>query len=377
VGDDVLRAMASRLRAEVPAPGLCARLGGDEFAVLLPVGDRDAALRAAHAIGAALRRRLPLSGRDVVLDCSIGVVVAADDRAQGTPDELLRDADLAMYAAKRAGGGRAELFVPDMHARAVARLELEAELRRGLDRGEVVPHYQPVVELGTGRVVGLEALARWQHPERGLLSPASFIALAEESDLIVVLGHQLLTRACTEVAAWLRRHPHEAFSLNVNVSARQLRDPTFVRRVEAVLAATGLPARHLTLEITESVVMDDPEGCRERLEALVSLGVAMAVDDFGTGYSSLGYLQRLPIRTLKIDRSFVAPLEHDPDARVLTGAVLRLAETLSLHVTAEGVETPAQADALVALGCTTAQGYLFGRPGPLAELPEPVGVVAA
>ncbi|RBY79354.1 GGDEF domain-containing response regulator [Blastococcus sp. TF02-09] len=374
VGDEVLIEMAGRLRQVVRDTDMCARLGGDEFAVLVadPAGS-SGALDAAHRLREAIRRPVQVSGRSLVLDASIGVV-GVGDRDAGT---LLRDADLAMYAGKRAGGGRAEVFEPAMHQQALERLELEAELRLAVDRGEIRPWYQPVVELGTGRLTGLEALARWQHPTRGLVPPDVFIPLAESTDLILPIGRQILERACTEVAAWRRAHPTvDPLTLSVNLSARQLGHPDLAEDLRAALAGSGLSPAQLTLEITETVVMSDPGTAAHRMQALAAQGVHLAIDDFGTGYSSLAYLQRFPLRTLKIDRSFVDPLDTDADAVVLAGAILQLAETLGLRVIAEGVERPAHVQILERLGCRLAQGYLFGRPAPLPDLEDLIADVS-
>ncbi|RBY79499.1 hypothetical protein DQ240_22675 [Blastococcus sp. TF02A-26] len=277
-----------------------------------------------------------------------------------------------MYAGKRAGGGRAAIFEPAMHHRALARMELEAELRLAVERGEIRPWYQPVVDLGTGRVTGFEALARWQHPARGLVSPAAFIPLAEETDLILTIGRQILEHACAEVAAWQRAHPAaDLLTLSVNLSARQLGHPDLAEHLRTALTSSRLSPAQLTLEITETVVMSDPAAAADQLQALAAQGIHLAIDDFGTGYSSLAYLQRFPLRTLKIDRSFVEPLDTNPDAVVLAGAIVQLAETLGLRVIAEGVERPAHAQTLHRLGCRTAQGFLFGRAAPLEEL-EPL-----
>ncbi|CCH89184.1 Diguanylate cyclase/phosphodiesterase with PAS/PAC and GAF sensor(S) [Modestobacter italicus] len=370
-GDQILTVIAHRLQQAVPEPGLVARLGGDEFAVLVAHADGpDGAVAGAEQCQQLIERPVRVAGRDVVLSASIGVV-ADLGAAGGDPEELLRDADLAMYAGKRAGGGRSRLFSPDLHRRALARLELEVELRQALSHGELRPVYQPVIDLITGRTVGVEALVRWFHPRRGVVPPDEFIPLAEESDLIVALGQQVLIRACTEMASWLRAHPDALpLMLNVNISARQLQHEELVDHVQEALRISGLPAGQLTLEITETTAMTDPEASLQRLRALVGLGVGLAIDDFGTGYSSLAYLQRFPIQTLKLDMSFIAGLDTDPDAVRLTGGVLRLAETLGLRVVAEGVERPSQADVLRAMGCPAVQGYLFGRPGPLTTALE-------
>lgn len=378
VGDQVLTEMANRLQRTVRDTDVCARLGGDEFAVLVaqPAGSAGSAgvLELADRLRDAVRRPLPVAGRDLVIDASIGVASLSD----GAAHTLLRDADLAMYAGKRAGGGRAEVFAPALHEQALARLELETDLRLAVERGEIRPWYQPVVDLASGQVVGLEALARWLHPTRGLIPPDAFIPLAEETDLIVPIGQQMLERACDEVAAWQRSHPTaDPLSLSINLSARQLGHPDLSSHVRSALTRSRLSPAQLTLEITETVVMSDPSTAAERLRALAAQGVHLAIDDFGTGYSSLAYLQRFPLHTLKIDRSFIDPLDADPDAAVLAGAILQLAQTLGLRVVAEGVERPAHAQILQDLGCRTAQGYLFGRATPLTALAPAISQPAA
>jgi diguanylate cyclase (GGDEF)-like protein len=371
-GDRVLVEMARRLQATVGDDGVCARLGGDEFAVLVPCpGGPVHAQEIAEQLRQVIRHPVTVDDRDIVLDASIGIVPDVATRA-GDTESLLRDADLAMYAGKHAGGGRAELFVPALHERAVARLEMEAELRQALRCGQIRPYFQPVTDVVTGQVVGLEALARWEHPRRGLLMPGTFIPIAEDSSLIVSLGQQLLEQACAEVAQWQRENPTASgLRLSVNLSARQLAEPALPDHLRRALQSSGLAPECLTLEITETVMMHDAETVLERLRALVDQGVSLAVDDFGTGYSSLAYLQRFPIDTLKVDRSFVAPLGTDPDAAVLTGAVLRLAETLGLRVIAEGVENHDQLAVLRGLGCPLVQGFLVGRPAPLRHLALP------
>jgi EAL domain-containing protein (putative c-di-GMP-specific phosphodiesterase class I) len=263
------------------------------------------------------------------------------------------------------------VFAPEMHTVAVDRLEVEAELRRALERGELRVHYQPIVALDTGAMVEVEALARWEHPERGLLPPSVFIQLAEDCGLIEELGRWVLTEACAQTSRWQAEHPrHEPLGVSVNVSPRQLRDPRIVDDVARALRATALSPGCLTLEITEGAMMQDTDVALVHLTALKALGVRLAVDDFGTGYSSLSYLQRFPIDVLKIDRSFVLGINRGAEESALARAIVRLAQTLHLVAVAEGVENEAQATLLRKLGCQLAQGYLFASPGPASDISD-------
>jgi diguanylate cyclase (GGDEF)-like protein len=357
-GDEVLVAVAERLAAVVRAKDTVARHGGDEFAVLVEdVHETDAA-EVADAVRASLRQPLTVGGRELVLSASVGI-------AFGTPgidaDQLLRNADLAMHEAKRLGKDRSRVFETSMHRAAVERLDIEAELRRALETGELAVHYQPVVVLGTGSITGVEALVRWEHPERGVLSPDRFIPLAEETGLVSELGRQVLERACADVASWQGRH-RVPLSVSVNLSPRQLQDDRLLDIVSGALATSGLPATSLVLEVTEGAMMVDSEAAIARLHSLKGLGIRIAVDDFGTGYSSLSYLQRFPIDVLKIDRSFVSSIESSEDSSSLVRTIISLAATLRLQAVAEGIETAAQRDLLAALGCDLAQGYYFAKP---------------
>jgi EAL domain-containing protein (putative c-di-GMP-specific phosphodiesterase class I) len=336
--------------------------------LLEDVGPERKAEEVAERVLAALRRPFKISGHEPVVSASIGIAFAG----RGTNcDQLLRSADLAMYTAKRRGKSRFEIYRAEMHAAALDRLEMEAALRRGLDQGELILHYQPVVELDRGRIIGVEALVRWQHPERGLLGPDAFIPLAEETGLINELGRQVLVEACAQVRSWQRRQPAASdLSVSVNVAPRQLQTDEFIDDVRNALSESGLAPSSLILEITETGMMHDTEMTIERLRALRRTGVRLAVDDFGTGYSSLRYLQRFPVEILKIDRSFVASIDMDSDEVSLAPAILSLARTLRLRPVAEGVETSFQADALLALGCGLAQGFYFSRPVDAAILGE-------
>ncbi|MDP9365077.1 MAG: GGDEF domain-containing phosphodiesterase, partial [Chloroflexota bacterium] len=299
-------------------------------------------------------------GQSVVVAASVGVVLAA---AGAHPDELLRDADVAMYTAKRAGGGRFRFFEPSMRAAVRERLVLKADLRRALERDEFHLHYQPIVDLATHRVVGLEALVRWAHPERGLLLPGAFVPLAEETGLILPLGRWVLAEGCRQLRAWQASgRADESLIVSVNLSARQFAERGLVEDVTETLAAIGLAPACLQLEVTESIAMGDATGATDTLQELKALGVRLALDDFGTGYSSLGHLRRFPLDTLKIDRGFVAGLGDDVKGDAIVGAMLELGRALGLETVAEGVETKDVLDRLRAHGCEAGQGYLFAKP---------------
>jgi diguanylate cyclase (GGDEF)-like protein/PAS domain S-box-containing protein len=361
-GDDVLRQVADRLRAAVRPGDVVGRFGGDEFVVLCEQVDDEAAARLiAERLAAAFARPFRAGGDDHVLGVSIGIALT-DSAEDG--DALLRDADTAMYRAKEAGRSRIELFDTGMRAWAVGRLQTEAGLRRALDADEIEVHYQPIVSTAVGdggAVAAVEALVRWRHPERGLLAPGEFVGVAEESGLIVGLGRRVLELACTAAAAW-----EPALPVHVNLSPRQLLDKTLVETVEATLTATGLAAERLALEITESMLIDRGPDRLVVLDRLRDLGVKLMLDDFGTGWSSLARLAELPIGGLKIDRSFVADI--DGRGGPIVDAVVRLARAFSLPVVGEGVETEEQLAELRRLGCELAQGFLFAKPLPEAEL---------
>ncbi|MCU1450851.1 MAG: Diguanylate cyclase/phosphodiesterase with sensor(S) [Acidimicrobiales bacterium] len=376
-GDELLRAVADRLQDEIRDEDIVARMSGDEFTVLLEEVEDDAeAARVAQRMIDAIRRPIDLGGHQVFVGASIGI--ALSHNGEDGAEDLLRDADLAMYRAKERGRSRYEIFETTMGARARLRLDLEAELRRALDADELVLHYQPEVNLLTGQIIGTEALVRWQHPERGLLGPDAFIPMAEDTGLILGIGRQVLEKACVQAAKWQQRFTNgnsngangangsAPLRMSVNVSGRQL--PTLLFDVTDALESTGLNPHSLVLEITESVVMDDPEAVIPTLKALRALGVQLAIDDFGTGYSSLSWLKHFPISTLKLDKSFVQGLGVDPADRAIAQSVLTMAACLEVSVTAEGIETPAQAEELVALGCRNGQGYHYARPQSAARI---------
>jgi EAL domain-containing protein (putative c-di-GMP-specific phosphodiesterase class I) len=277
----------------------------------------------------------------------------------------VRDADTAMYRAKAGGRAGHQVFSGEMHQRAVSSLRLETDLRRALERQEIVPYYQPVVDLDTGAVVGFEALARWLHPTRGLLLPDLFIPVAEETGLVGAIGEWMLAEACRQALEWQRRHPlWSKLGISVNVSGRQLSQGGFAADVERVLGATGLDPASLTLEITESALMHNLSAAAVVMQRLNAMSVGLHLDDFGTGYSSLAYLQSLPVQALKVDRSFVNRLDHAPRQSAIVKAIVSLAHNLGMEVVAEGIETPAQVEALRALRCKRGQGFLFSKPLP-------------
>ena len=369
-GDALLVGVAGRLSSHVRASDTVARLGGDEFAILIEEGrDADVADVAARVLE-NLRAPLMVAGREVFVAASIGI--ASPESATTSAEELLRDADAAMYHAKRAGGGRIERFEPGLHAAALERLALATDLRRAIEREEFEVHYQPIIELATESIRGVEALVRWRHPERGLLSPLTFIPLAEETGLIGALGMWVLRAGCQQVREWQRLQPRDEtpLSLSVNLSARQVQDPRLVTEVAEVLEQVGLDPASLTLEITEGLLLQDAEGIMERLHALKALGINLALDDFGTGYSSLSYLQRFPIDVLKIDKSFVERLAEGAEAAALVRTIVALSDSLQLRTVAEGIEQLDQVEHLRSLGCDRGQGYFFAKPLPAAQLTE-------
>jgi diguanylate cyclase (GGDEF)-like protein len=361
-GDEVLRVVAERLRGCLEPGDLAARLGGDEFAVLVAeVADEQAAVARGERMAAILRTPVTVSGREVLARASVGVRLARG--GDEDPERLLRDADMAMYAAKTAGRAGVRVFDTAMHTRAVERLDFEVALRRAVIRQQFTVRYQPVVELDGGRLAGLEALVRWDQPERGLVMPGQFVGLAEDTGLIVPIGRWVLHAACQAARDWQRRFPLQPPPfLSVNLSVRQLQQPDLLEDVAGALDASGLDPNDLMLEITESVVATDQQAMLERLAGLRALGVHLAIDDFGTGYSSLAYLRHLPVDTLKLAKPFVDGLLRGAEEAALTNAILRIADLLDLQVIAEGIEQPAQATELRRLGCRFGQGFHFARP---------------
>jgi diguanylate cyclase (GGDEF)-like protein/PAS domain S-box-containing protein len=366
-GDRLLVSVAERLGAAVPAGNTVARIGGDEFVVLLEdVESEEAALDAVERVVDAFRAPFALGAHLRHVTASVGVALA--DGA-GDGDVLLGNADVAMYAAKENGRARSELFDDTMRELSLARMAIERDLREALDGDQLYNVYQPIVHSKSGRIVALEALVRWAHPSRGVVSPADFIPVAERTGLIVEVGRRVLSDACEQAAAWQRAGligPDVA--LHVNLSPRQVVHPGFVDSVAQILDATGLDAGALSLEITESVLMEDNDGTMATLREVKALGVELVLDDFGTGYSSLAYVKRFPIDMLKIDRAFVGALGDDDEDFAIVTAIISLGSALGVSVVAEGVELAQQAAQLRALGCELAQGFLFAKPLPAAEL---------
>ena len=359
-GDEVLVITAERLRGCLRAEETVGRLGGDEFAVIIEdLVDAAGAIVVAERIIKSLRRPSVVSGHEVHVHTSIGIALSNAEVVD--PGDLLRNADVAMYRAKQRGTATYELYELGMHAAAVGRLQMENDLRVALERRELTVHYQPIVSLDGGGIHGVEALVRWQHPVRGFISPAEFIPVAEETGLIVALGGWVLTQACRQVGQWQRLPGWERLELSVNLSPEQVDHPDLISDVRHVLATSGLTPGTLTLELTEGMLLRDTEASVTRLTAIKALGVRIALDDFGTGFSSLGYLERFPIDTLKIDRSFVARVGTG-DRTALAEVIIKLSQALHLQTVAEGIERQEQFDELRNLGCLLGQGYLMARP---------------
>jgi diguanylate cyclase (GGDEF)-like protein len=368
-GDELLVAAAERIGGCVRGHDTVARLGGDEFAILLDGGDPTSAAEVCERIFEALRRPFVLHGKELVITVSIGVATNAD---RPTTEGILRNADVAMYRAKGNGRARYENFDPEMHARTISRLEMRAELKRALEHEEFVLHYQPIVDLETDRLVSVEAVIRWKHPTRGMIYPLEFITVAEETGQIVEIGAWVIDEACRQLRHWRSQEPGARdLRLNVNLSPRQLRDPTTADRVAAAIWRNGINPECLVLEITESAALADEheEQTAERLNQLKNLGIKLALDDFGTGYSSLARLGRLPVDSIKIDKSFVDGLLHGPEDSALARAVLKLGGTLGLETTAEGIETTGQLATLRSLGCVNGQGFYLSRPIDADQVP--------
>jgi len=376
-GDDLLIALAPRLQDAVRPSDTVARLGGDEFLVVCEQLDgAHEAIRVAERVAHAITQPLVLAAGEHFITASIGIALA--DSAEAAPEDLLRDADAAMYRAKERGRGRYELFDDVLRKRVLLRLRTENELRRGIEQDELRVVYQPVVELAGGTVTAVEALVRWQHPERGLLDPVDFIPVAEDSGLIGALGDWVLTAACRDGAAWQRRFPRaEPLLVCVNASPRQLANAAFPARVADVMARHGLAPGSLALEITESVLMEEAHAPMTVLASLREYGLGLMLDDFGTGYSSLAYLKRFPLDVLKIDRSFVAGLGRDEEDSAIVSAIVKMAHALGLTVVAEGVERPEQLERLRELGCDRVQGRLIAKPMPAAEVERLMATPAA
>ncbi|WOD40178.1 putative bifunctional diguanylate cyclase/phosphodiesterase [Nodosilinea sp. E11] len=361
-GDEVLVVVAQKLRSLIRASDLAARLGGDEFVLLLEhVTTLQEPVELAERLLQELQAPLVVGGRQIVLNASLGIVM--DLRNYEQPPEPLRDADIAMYQAKAKGRGCYVVFDESMHLQALQRLQLEQELRHAIDRAELVLYYQPIFHLATQEIQGFEALVRWQHPERGLIAPDSFIPIAEETGLIVPLDRWVLAEATRQLAQWHQRYPHRAnLTVSVNFSVKDLLRTDLIDDLRHILAKTGLRGHHLNLEITESTLIEDIQAMVRLLRQLKTYGFTVTIDDFGTGYSSLSYLHQLPVDALKIDRSFVMDMEASRRNSDIVETIITLSNRLGLAAIAEGVETQAQLEHLAQLGCELGQGYWFAKP---------------
>ena len=362
VGDELLVAIARRLEQSLSSQHTLARLGGDEFAVLLTeVDDLNSATQVADQILAALAQPFQLARHEVFINASIGITLHQPGYEK--PEHLLRDADTAMYRAKALGRGQHQVFDPIMHTRALQLLQLETDLRRAIQQQEFVVHYQPIVELNHNQLVGFEALVRWHHPQHGLLSPAIFIPVAEETGLITQIGHWVLGEACQQLCKWQQGNlDGPNLSISVNLSARQVAQLDLVKQIDQVLADTQVNPQALKLEITESVIMENPQSASVMFQELRERQIQLSIDDFGTGYSSLSYLHSFPLNILKVDRSFVQRMTDSSEGSGLVPLIINIAHSLGLTVVAEGIETAQQLAQLKALNCDCGQGYLFSKP---------------
>ncbi|MBD0373320.1 MAG: EAL domain-containing protein [Pyrinomonadaceae bacterium] len=361
-GDELLISTARRLEECLRPADMVARLGGDEFAILLDgVDEYTDVIRVAERVQRELKRPLNLNGHEVYTTASMGITLSTN--CYDEPENILRDADTAMYHAKEKGKARYEIFDSVMHARAVARLQLENDLRRALERHELVVYFQPIISIERERIAGFEALVRWQHPQKGFISPADFIPVAEETGLIVELGRWVLEESCRRMRGWHLLYPSEKpLSISVNLSGKQFTQSNLIEQIKQILLETGLDPRSLKLEITESVVMENAEIASSMLLQLRTIGVQLSIDDFGTGYSSLSYLHRFPFNTLKIDRSFINRLGAGDENTEIVRTIMTLANNLGMDVVAEGVETDKHLAVLKEMGCQYAQGYHWAGP---------------
>ncbi len=361
-GDNLLIMISQRLKECLRLNDIVARFGGDEFTILLDSIDGMCdVLHVVDRIKETLKKPFNLSGRDIFISTSIGVVLS--DPKYKQPEEILRDADIAMYRSKLSGKSDYEIFNQQMHDKANLRLQLETELRLALKNNELAVHYQPIIELATNKIVGFEALIRWIHPTRGLVSPFNFIPIAEESGLIIPIGEWILRESCRQARQWQLQNPlHHNLSISVNLSCKQFEESNLVEKVEQILRETDLRAECLRLEITESHLMQKYDNAFETVNQLRNLGVKISIDDFGTGYSNLSYLHQMPVNFLKIDRSFINGMEENNENYEIVRTILALANNLGFDVIAEGIETENQAETLKLLNCEYGQGYFFSKP---------------
>ena len=360
-GDTLLKEIARRLRACARPQDTLARIGGDEFALLVrDADDLELATGIARCMLDALRPPVRIGRQEVFPSCSVGIACASERTV--SPETLIRDADIAMYVAKRTGYGEYAVYDESMHAEATAALRLQTDLQNAVERGEFELAFQAIVDPQHGRIKGFEALIRWRHPERGIVSPAEFVPVAEEIGLIRQIDRWVLRTACAQLAEWRRRFPEAELGMSVNTSAREFDDPDFMPQLQAVLADNGLPPRALELEITESIFLHPDPRIGSIIAAVRALGVRVGLDDFGTGYSSLSYLNRYPTDTIKIDKSFIESLCSDDRTLAIVLLIIQLAGTLGVDVVAEGVETQEQAELLASMSCSHAQGYHFAKP---------------
>ncbi len=359
--------MAPRLEEAVRPGDTVARFGGDEFAILAEdISTERGATRIAERIAEALTKPFVLRHREHFVSASIGISIAT---GKETPEALIRDADAALYRAKERGRGGYEIFDEVMRSRVIEHMQTENDLRRALQRDELELHYQPILDLRDGSVVVMEALLRWRHPDRGLLGPTAFIPVAEESRLIVPIGRWVLEEACREAARWQQRDPDSRpIGIAVNLSPKQLGSPDLLSHIKGALEDSGIEASTLRLELTESTLLEDTEAVEGCLRSLKALGTRLVLDDFGIGFSSLGYLKRLPLSAIKLDRSFVENLDTDSDDAAIVRAVAQMADALEINVVAEGVETAEQLREVEALGCGYAQGFCLSEPVPAGEV---------
>lgn len=369
VGDRFLCAVADRLRGVAGKADTVARIGGDEFVIVSMLERREMAADLARRVLHSFSEHLQIDGSEVFSGASIGVSVYPEDGA--TAEELLGNADTAMYWVKTRRGIGFDFFEPSMRTETLERLAIERELRRAVERNEFIVYYQPILNANT-EVIAVEALVRWQHPLHGVVEPASFIGIAEDTGLIIPIGEFVLQEACAQVAAW-RGSSLPGLQLAVNVSGRQLQHERLVATVEETLARSGLDPKALEIEITESVIMTNADANVKTLERLRDMGIAISIDDFGTGFSSLSYLKWFPVNTLKIDRTFVRDVPSNRDATAIIASIVNLAHNLHLRVVAEGVETEAQLNFLLTTGCDNVQGYHFARPAPAQQFIERFG----